>query len=822
MRSQSWINLDLRFFRATPKGCPRLGKAPVLHLTLSTEDGNVQAMEFIGKHQRQYYAQEGDAVSDALAQHLTESLLRVALEFVFHPSRSKFARELLVVRECSVEPEALQRREELLPRMLQSLQRSNEKVKKVILEFGGQLYLPSDQKAKSFVVLDEDVLKVVPAKEQVKAEKRGETSAFKGFNKGFLNNKVLRGPAQAVPAVPAVPERAPLEPRPVPPDAPPVSTSSLEKRQLLMPAAAEAPGAAMHRALVSTLAAEPPAEPEEEPEELGEVLNISQLASQLFGDAEEEGSLESVPLMGAVPKTAPPPDAESERFATNIGSGAGKTPDSCWLGVVENVEHFICVASPVSSGPDAMIAQLLEKRQQVKDDYTEVCLVSSPGFAVLDSGCGKTIIGSETLAGFKKILSAKGIVVPPEFSESNTFKYGNGETEVSNRMVKLPICLAGRRGSIHAAVVKGQAPLLMSRVALKSLEAEMNFGKDQLIVFTDRVSVPLTVNSAGQYTVNVSNFAKISESAVNDDDESDLPMLPEPSPAALLSQWTNKQHRHLMSQLCTENSQAARELQDSQNQPAPEGIFSDVESPPSAPVEDTEMPEAPADENVRVVPPTGPESESHAAPGDGTNTYGPLRRKVLGKSGPQALYRPAKLKEDDFAEIMREIVPDLIEQTLASESSQSAQLSETERSSSVKRALSPSEVPPSVNPKSQRLDEPDHALCVQQQSNEGVTFACDEVEVLSVAVTSQHADLPSDRLEDHEKAELRGLVDAGESPEAFDLLRACIRVMRYQISPEESVLKWRAKERERRKQFATRAVCSTTSHVDQPLSSHGD
>ena len=99
-------------------------------------------------------------------------------------------------------------------------------------------------------------------------------------------------------------------------------------------------------------------------------------------------------------------------------------------------------------------------------------------------------------------------------------------------MVKLPICLAGRRGSIHAAVVKGQAPLLMSRVALKSLEAEMNFGKDQLIVFTDRVSVPLTVNSAGQYTVNVSNFAKISEPAVNeDDDESDLPMLTEPSPA---------------------------------------------------------------------------------------------------------------------------------------------------------------------------------------------------------------------------------------------------------------------------------------------------
>lgn len=1228
--------------------------------------------------------------------------------------------------------------------------------------------------------------------------------------------------------------------------------------------------------------------------------------------------------------------AASSSSATGSHAGSQRTG----AGVVENVEHFICVASPVVSGSGTMVAQLLEKRRQVDADYTEVCLVSSPGFAVLDSGCGKTIIGSETLVGFKKILSAKGIVVPPEFSESNTFKYGNGETEVSNRMVKLPICLAGRRGSIHAAVVKGQAPLLMSRVALKSLEAEMNFGKDQLIVFTDRVSVPLTVNSAGQYTVNVSNFAKMSEPTVNDDAENDLPDPPEPSPAettpcdsisiskpkggkrkdywefrpadrvvvrhhlrhrrskfspslaqcpvpieqltanrvtqildasgevqqfcdqwthgshahetmftqpwvgstvfqlhddavlppglshaneALLSQWTNKQHRHLMSQLSTEvlavdspgkdgydvvevfspprfalegtkrglrclsadlctqwdfrrasdrkrmneivqqgvgllvlcppctwaggwfhlnkhymdpkevsekevltklfvqfccslveeqlkrggrvmfehpkgstvwdfpcmqalmrklwtldlhmccygmkvpqgdlirkstrllvshqnmltlsrkcpgdanpkhrqhqviagshpsvgliskfagqypqafvkavlntepkfrstpvltvhnetsaeclaasrvqdldveneqqlkaslrklhanlghpsnnhlvrilkhggasdtaikaarefscdlcrantkpkislpaqvhrvsdfntlvgldikylpgwkvnqrvpalnivdyassfqlmvplpaqetsdvirqvfqerwvswagvprevivdpartnvgdaltvplelagttiritaadahwqlgktevhggwfsrvlekvlldmspkdhsewmecvhaahcknqliqvygmtpsqfvfgqnprvpenlldepvevvpataslysdriarqvairqsarkslielqdnralrlalaarprtittyqpgtyvaywrsqkwnkgvlenkgrwhgpavvlgavgrnvvivhkrqilrcapeqvrpstpdemqlvdtpqmellgikhliergmldsrqyidlvpeeypstsgdapeplppseSSQAARESQGSQSQPAPEGILDDVDVPPSAPVVDAEMPEATADENVRVVPPTGSESESHAAPGDGTSSYGPLRRKVLGKSGPQALFRPSKMREDDFAEIMREIVPNLIEQTLASESSQPAQLPETERSSRVKRSLSPSEVSPLVNPKSQRLDEPDHALCVQEQSNEGVTFACVEVEVLSVAVMSQHANLPSDKLEDHEQAELRDLVDAGAAYE---------------------------------------------------------
>ena len=38
-----------------------------------------------------------------------------------------------------------------------------------------------------------------------------------------------------------------------------------------------------------------------------------------------------------------------------------------------------------------------------------------------------------------------------------------------------------------------------------------------------------------------------------------------------------------------------------------------------------------------------------------------------------------------------------------------------------------------------------------------------------------------------------------ESPEAFDLIRACVKNGRYQISPESTVLEWRSAERERRK-----------------------
>ena len=54
----------------------------------------------------------------------------------------------------------------------------------------------------------------------------------------------------------------------------------------------------------------------------------------------------------------------------------------------------------------------------------EILLVSSPGFGVLDSGCGKTIIGDQTLQQFKDLLLACGLTVPAYDTEINHFRYG--------------------------------------------------------------------------------------------------------------------------------------------------------------------------------------------------------------------------------------------------------------------------------------------------------------------------------------------------------------------------------------------------------------
>ena len=129
--------------------------------------------------------------------------------------------------------------------------------------------------------------------------------------------------------------------------------------------------------------------------------------------------------------------------------------------------------------------------------------MSSPGFGVIDSGCGRTIVGQETLKEFEQLWRAKGIPVPVPFSEVNHFKFGNGQRETTDSSVKLPVVIAGRSGSIKAAIVKGSAPLLISRNALQLLEAVVNFGRNELSLFSDQITVPLTINAAGQYAINL-------------------------------------------------------------------------------------------------------------------------------------------------------------------------------------------------------------------------------------------------------------------------------------------------------------------------------
>ena len=174
-------------------------------------------------------------------------------------------------------------------------------------------------------------------------------------------------------------------------------------------------------------------------------------------------------------------------------------------------QHFVCYVSAVVPPEQGKPTMLQVLRDRLRRGPEEALLVSSPGYAALDSGCGRSIVGEETLAQFRRLWTKAGIDQPRPSAERNTFRFGNGHEEVTNKVVEMPIMVAGRRGAVRAAVIKGQAPLLLSRAALKRLKAQMDFDADELMIFESKTPVRMMTNEAGQYMIPVANFENASD-----------------------------------------------------------------------------------------------------------------------------------------------------------------------------------------------------------------------------------------------------------------------------------------------------------------------
>lgn len=95
-----------------------------------------------------------------------------------------------------------------------------------------------------------------------------------------------------------------------------------------------------------------------------------------------------------------------------------------------------------------------------------------------------------------------------------------------------------------------------------------------------------------------------------------------------------------------------------------------------------------------------------------------MRRKITGKHGPLTLWRPAPLIPEDFTEIMREIVPQIIDQNLQAVSAEDAPMEDEHASapssgSGQKRPASPSSAADQPMASRPRVDTADEALSVQ-------------------------------------------------------------------------------------------------------------
>ena len=230
------------------------------------------------------------------------------------------------------------------------------------------------------------------------------------------------------------------------------------------------------------------------------------------------------------------------------GKGKGSSSSSTGKGVNKGdsgaaaVEHFVAA---VSCSPGRRCVSLLDEvreRLREKDHLVihEQFLVSSPGYGILDSGCGRSIIGRATFEEFKELWKSRGASCPETFAETNHFRFGNGAKETSTEAVRIPVVIAGRPGTIHTSLVQGKAPLLISRNALRALSAKIDFSANEMRVFPEELIVPLETNSAGQYVIQLLGeaqpacepFAEIMMSQDVHDTEPQSSAEPEPKSSA--------------------------------------------------------------------------------------------------------------------------------------------------------------------------------------------------------------------------------------------------------------------------------------------------
>jgi len=140
-------------------------------------------------------------------------------------------------------------------------------------------------------------------------------------------------------------------------------------------------------------------------------------------------------------------------------------------------------------------------------------LITSPGYALPDSGAGIQMIGQRNLERFIARLNAVNISVRYEAGEAN-FKFGNDSGARSTRVAVIPMKFGRYRGVLRCFVVPGEAPLLISTGVMEALSTVMDYGEKTWGSTVLEEKIPMRRMTSGHYEVDVCGFASRDELAI--------------------------------------------------------------------------------------------------------------------------------------------------------------------------------------------------------------------------------------------------------------------------------------------------------------------
>ena len=140
-----------------------------------------------------------------------------------------------------------------------------------------------------------------------------------------------------------------------------------------------------------------------------------------------------------------------------------------------------------------------------EDDAEETAcqLLHPAGWGVVDTGCGRGVIGANTLKRHEEQLGRYGMNITELEPRPHRFRYGNGSMDVSHRRVQIPIFLAGRELRMRVHVVPGEVPLLISKRFLKSLGTQMDLQNNKMHFAKAGITVSLVEREDNSYQLDL-------------------------------------------------------------------------------------------------------------------------------------------------------------------------------------------------------------------------------------------------------------------------------------------------------------------------------
>ena len=131
----------------------------------------------------------------------------------------------------------------------------------------------------------------------------------------------------------------------------------------------------------------------------------------------------------------------------------------------------------------------------------DILLGETIGCVLLDSGCSKTVCGTQWFQCFIETLSAVQINSVQYMKSSSVYRFGDGNRVTAVKAVNFPCILAGKAIRIHADIVECNIPLLLSRSSMKKAGMVIDLNNDVVTVFNKDLKLGLT--SLGHYILPI-------------------------------------------------------------------------------------------------------------------------------------------------------------------------------------------------------------------------------------------------------------------------------------------------------------------------------